>query len=69
MFSQFASNTTLIYRQGTFHSGFVVGNGEGIQLLFVQTNHRGGYCDCWGLACDILLLNSTDHIVNTIKKQ
>ena len=63
------ASPTLHTRQGTFPSDFEVGDGEGIELRFVQTNHRGGYCDCWGLACDILLLNSSDHIVNTIKKQ
>ena len=70
--SNFAADTVsraLHTRQGTFPSNFEVGDGEGIELRFVQTNHRGGYCDCWGLACDILLLNSGGHVINTIKKQ
>ena len=61
--------STLYTRQGRFPSDFEVGDGEGIELRFIQTNRRGGYCDCWGLACDILLLNSSDHVINTIKKQ
>ena len=62
---------TLYTRQGRFPDEYKVGDGVtvGIELRFIQINHRGGYCDCWGLACDILLLNSSDHVVNTIKKQ
>ena len=63
------ASPTLHTRQRTFPSDFEVGDGEGIELRFIQTSHRGGYCDCWGLACDILLLNSSGHVVNTIKKQ
>ena len=60
---------TLFTRQGSFPRGYDVGDGEGIQLRFIQLDHRGGHCDCWGLACDILLLNSSGHVVNIIKKQ
>ena len=60
---------TLLTRQGSFPRRYEFGDGDGLQLQFVQTDHRGGHCDCWGIACDILLLNSSGHIVNTIKKQ
>ena len=60
---------TLFTRQGRFPHGYEVGDSDGLQLRFVQTDHRGGHCDCWGIACDILLLNSSDHIVNIIRKQ
>ena len=49
-----------------FHQNFQVGNGEGIQLRFIQFKHGGGYCDCWGLACDLLLINSSGNIVKSM---
>ncbi len=69
--TDFAGDTTpiLYTRQGRFPNRYEVGDGQGIELRFIQINHRGGYCDCWGLACDILLLNSSGYVVNTIKKQ
>ena len=60
---------TLVTRQGRFPHRYEVGDGDGLQLQFVQADHHGGHCDCWGLACDILLLNSSDHVVNIIRKQ
>ena len=41
-------------------------DGEGIQFRFVQLDHPGGYCDCWSIACDVLLINSSGNIVNSM---
>ena len=41
-------------------------DGEGIQLRFIQLDHRGGYCDCWSVACDVLLINSSGSIINSM---
>ena len=41
-------------------------DGEGIQLRFSQLDHRGGHCDCWSVACDVRLINSSGSIVNSM---
>ena len=39
---------------------------EGIQLRFVQLDHRGGHCDCWSLTCGEVLINSSGSIVHSM---
>ena len=66
-----AATASVYYSARSYTLQFPAGDGDGwkSQLRFVQSDHRGGYCDCWAVTNLSVVTSSANNAVTVLFDQ